>query len=309
MITVEKLAEDFNLDIVSGSEGLETRVENSQLTRPGIELAGLFDFFEHDRVQIFGSKEITFFGWLSDEDKEIRVDMLFQRRPPAFIFSRHVDVPEVFVRKGDDYGIPVLKSHMRTSELFSSLYQYLYAELAPRKSIHGTLVDINGIGVLIRGRSGIGKSEVALELIRRGHQLVADDRVDIYEREAGDVIGEAPDILKKHLEIRGIGIINVVQLFGASAFKENKPIMLLVELVAWQEGTEYDRLGIGMHTERLFETDIPLVQVPTTAARNIPTLIEAAAMDTRLKFLGTNMAEDFQKAVSHYINSKKKNDN
>lgn len=292
------------MHVESGEKGLGTTVENSQLTRPGIELAGLFDYFENDRVQIFGSKEITFFNRLSEEDKEIRVDILFQKKPPAFVFSKHVDIPEVFRKKGDHYRIPVLKSDLRTSELFSSLYQFLFSKLAPRKSLHGSLVDINGIGVLIRGKSGIGKSEVALELVRRGHQLVADDRVDIYEREIGLVVGEAPELIREHLEIRGIGVVNVVKLFGASAFKENKPINLIVELVAWQDEGDYDRLGLETESERIFETDIPYVQIPITAARSVPSLIEVAAMNTRLKALGTNMAKDFTEAVSQEIKRK-----
>ncbi len=306
-VTVKQLVEDFGFSVHSGNKGLSTRIKNSQLTRPGIELAGLFDFFEHDRVQIFGSKEVTFFSRLDEEDQEIRVDMMFKKEPPAFVFSRHVEIPAVFLKKGDEYGIPVLKSRLRTSELFSTLYQYLFSKLAPRRSVHGTLVDINGVGVLIRGKSGIGKSEVALELVRRGHQLIADDRVDIFEREAGHIIGEAPDLLKEHLEIRGIGIVNVVRLFGASAYRRNKEVMLVVELVAWQEDTDYDRLGLDTRTEKFFETEVPFVEIPITAARSVPSLIEVAAMNTRLRHLGTDMALDFSRAVSHEIERKAKN--
>ncbi len=306
-VTVEQLVEDFGFSVRSGKKGLSTRITNSQLTRPGIELAGLFDYFEQDRVQIFGSKEVTFFNRLDEDDQENRVDMLFQRTPPAFIFSRHVEIPSVFLQKGDEYDIPVLKSRLRTSELFSTLYQYLFSKLAPRKSVHGTLVDINGVGVLIRGKSGIGKSEVALELVRRGHQLVADDRVDIFEREVGHVLGEAPDLLKEHLEIRGIGIVNVVRLFGASAYRRSKEIMLVVELVAWQEDMDYDRLGLDKRTEKFFDTEIPLVEIPITAARSVPSLVEVAAMNTRLRKLGTDMALDFSNAVTHEIERKAKN--
>ncbi len=306
-ITIKQLVDDYDMKVVSGGEGLSVKVENSQLTRPGLELAGLFEFFEQDRIQIFGSKEVTFFGWLNDEDKNIRIDMLFKRRPPAFIFSKHVDVPQIFKDKGDYYNIPVLKSGMRTSELFSSLYQYLFAKLAPRKTMHGTLVDISGVGVLIRGKSGIGKSEVALELVRRGHQLVADDRVDYYEREIGNIIGEAPKLLAKHLEIRGIGIVNVVNLFGASAFKENKRIMLIVDLVTYEDNNAYDRLGLNMETERLFETEVTHMTIPVTAARSVASLVEVAALNARLHFLGTNMAKDFTDSLNTEISQKAKN--
>jgi len=303
-MTVNELVDTFDLEVYSGREGLDREITDAQLTRPGIELAGLFDFFEHKRVQIFGSKEVTFFGWLQEEEQESRVEALFRMQPPAFIFSKHVEPPEVFLRKGGEHNIAVLKSHLRTSELFSRLYQHLSSRLAPRESIHGTLVDINGVGVLIKGSSGIGKSEVALELVRRGHQLVADDRVDVFELEEGLLIGEAPPILRENLEIRGVGIVNVVKLFGASAFKETKAVTLLVELIAWREGVEYDRLGLDTETKRMFQTDVPFVQIPTTAARNVPTLIEAAAMNARLKALGTDMAEEFTEAVSREIERK-----
>ncbi len=305
-IDVKMIVDDFELEVFSGEQGLSREVKNSQLTRPGIELAGLFEFYEYDRIQIFGSKEVTFYGWLNDQDKEIRIEMLFEKKPPAFIFSKHVDIPTLFVEKGKQHGIPVLKSHLRTSELFSRLYQYLFAKLSPRTSIHATLVDINGVGVLMRGESGIGKSEVALELVRRGHQLVADDRVDIYQKEKGTVIGESPKLLKEHLEIRGIGIINVVKLFGASAIKEDKTIMLIVELMHWDEDADYDRLGLDDFTENLFETPVPLVKIPITAARSVPSLIEVAAMNARLKFMGVHMAQDFAQSISKEIDAKSK---
>lgn len=306
-ITVNKLVDDYQMEVISGKKGLSGKIEDSQLTRPGLELAGLFDFFEQNRIQIFGSKEVTFYGWLNNQDKDIRVDMLFERRPPAFIFSKHVDVPELFKQKGDYYNIPVLKSSLRTSELFSSLYQYLFANLAPRRTMHGTLVDISGVGVLIRGKSGIGKSEVALELVRRGHQLVADDRVDYYEREIGNIIGESPKLLAKHLEIRGVGIVNVVQLFGASAFKENKRIMVIVDLVSYEQDNNYDRLGVNMQTEKLFDTDVTHMTIPVTAARSVASLVEVAALNARLHFLGTNMAKDFTDALNKEISDKLKN--
>ncbi|MFH5882308.1 HPr(Ser) kinase/phosphatase [Liberiplasma polymorphum] len=306
MLTVQTLVNDFKLEVVSGEVGLSREIPQSQLSRPGIELAGLFDFYEHDRIQLLGSKEITFFWWLNEQDQEIRVNMLFEQMPPAFIFSTHVEIPEVFIRKGHDFGVPILKSEQRTSALASRLYQYLFAKLAPRKSLHGTLLDISGVGVLIRGESGIGKSEVALELVRRGHQLVADDRVDVYQKEEGLVIGEAPDLLKNYLEIRGIGLVNVVKLFGASAYKEDKTVMLIVELVHWDEHFDYDRLGIEDTTEKIFDTEIPYAKIPITAARSVSTLVEVAAMNARLKFMGTHMARDFMEALSTEIDKKNK---
>ena len=304
MVTVKNLVDQFNMKVLAGEAGLEHSITLDQITRPGLELAGLFEFYEEDRIQLIGSKEITFFWWLSETDQEIRVKMMFEKVPPAFVFSKHVEVPDVFIHFGNQFNVPVLKSHQRTNELFSNILQYLGQVLAPRTSIHGTLVDINGVGVLIRGKSGIGKSEVALELVRRGHQLVADDRVDVYESIEGVVVGEAPAILQKYLEIRGIGIVNVVKLFGASAFKESKRIMVIVDLLNFEPTGEYDRLGLEDVTERIFNTDIPNVKIPITAARSVPTLVEVAAMNARLKHLGTNMAQEFTEELSKNIQSK-----
>jgi HPr kinase/phosphorylase len=308
MLTIEQLARDIKLEIVSGQDAIGTIVDNPQLSRPGIELAGLYDFYEHHRLQLFGSKEITFFGWLNSEQQKERVAKLFEASPPAFIFSKKASIPQLFIDMGNKYNIPVLKSEQRTSELASRLYQYLFTKLAPRTSVHGTLLDINGVGVLIRGESGIGKSEIALELVRRGHQLVADDRVDLYERDEGTIIGESPDVLKEHLEIRGIGIVNVVKMFGAGAFKEDKKVMLFIDLVKWDESVDYDRLGLDNAYETVFDTKIPVAKIPVTAARNVSTLVEAAAMNTRLQMLGTHMAQDFSDKINTLISNKTKKD-
>lgn len=304
MITVEKLTQQLNLKFIAGEKGMSTPIKLAQISRPGLELAGMFEFYEQDRIQLIGSKEITFFWWLSESDQDIRVKMMFEKLPPAFVFSKHADIPEVFIKYANEFKVPLLKSQQRTNELFSKILQTLSEALAPRTSIHGTLVDINGVGVLIRGKSGIGKSEVALELVRRGHQLVADDRVDVYESTEGVVVGEAPAILQKYLEIRGIGIVNVVQLFGASAFKESKRIMVIVDLLTFENTVDYDRLGLEDVNERIFNTDIPNVKIPITAARSVPTLVEVAAMNARLKHLGTHMAKEFTEELTKNIQEK-----
>jgi len=306
-VTVLQLATRYKMEIIAGKEGLEHLITQTQITRPGLELAGMFDFYESDRLQLVGSKEMAFFWWLNEKDQDIRVDMMFEKKPPAFMFSKNVDIPQVFIDKAEKYGVALLKSRSKSSELFSSVYNYLFSRLAERISVHGTLVDINGIGVVIRGKSGIGKSEVALELVRRGHQLVADDRVDIYEREQGMLIGEAPEVLQKYLEIRGIGIVNVVKLFGASAFKDNKKIMLIVELIPFDSKKDYDRLGLDDVKEKIFDTEVPVVKIPITAARSVPSLVEVAAMNARLKFLGINMAEEFTEGLTVAMNNNKNN--
>lgn len=304
--TVKQLVKDFSLDVVAGEEGLVKIITEPQLSRPGIELAGMFDFYEYNRLQLFGSKEATFFKRLTENQQITRVDKLFRKQPPAFLFSKNAVVSDVIKNAGNEHGICVLKSNERTSALASELWPYLTAKLAQRQSFHATLLNINGIGVLIRGESGIGKSEVALELVRNGHQLVADDRVDLYEREAGTLIGEAPDVLKHYLEIRGIGVVDVVKLFGAQAFKEDQTVMLVVDLVDFDKQIDEDRLGIENRKEKLINTWVPHAKIPITAARSASMLVEVAAMNLRLKLLGTDMAKDFSESLNKAIESNAK---
>lgn len=301
MYKVEDLMKEFSLELVGGKDSIENEILKPQVSRPGLELAGLFEFYEFDRIQVLGSKEVTFFGWLNESDQNIRVRMLFDKRPPAFIFSRNTEIPELFIKLSEEYNTPVLKSQKKTSALLSGLYLLLSAKLSERIAQHGTLLDVNGVGVLVRGKSGLGKSEVALELVRRGHQLVADDRVDIYQREKGVVVGEAPELLKRYLEIRGIGIVNVVHLFGIKAFKDNKKIMLVIDLERWDQTKTYDRLGVEEETITFFDTDVAHVKIPVSPGRNTASLVEIAAINARNKFLGTNSAVEFVESVDNKI--------
>ncbi len=306
MYKVIDLMNEYNLELLSGKDGVQNNIEKEQVSRPGLELAGLFEFYEYDRVQVIGSKEVTFFGWLNKEDQEIRTKMLFEKNPPAFIFSKNADVPEVFIRYSNEFNVPVLRSQKKTSALLSGLYLLLSARLAKRITQHGVLMDIHGVGVLVRGKSGLGKSEVALELVRRGHQLVADDRVDIYQREKGIVVGEAPEILKRYLEIRGVGIINVVHLFGIKAFKDDKKIMLVVDLERWDTTQNYDRIGTEEDRITFFDTEIALVKIPVSPGRNTASLVEIAALNARSKYLGTNSAKEFVDALDNQIKRKER---
>jgi len=310
-ITIQQVIEALKLEVIAGHEGITQEVKNPSLSKPGLELAGMFDFYEHDRIQIIGSKEGTFFHWLNASDQIIRVRMLFEKKPPAFVFSKNVVIPDVFIRFGNEYHIPVLKSSYKTSSLFSELFTYLQSKLSERISIHGVLLDINGVGVIITGQSGIGKSEVALELIRRGYMLVADDLIEIYQKEKGVVIGEAPDILKKFLEIRGIGIVNVVYLFGARAYRETKRISLIVNLVKWDDNKTFDRLGLTEEKEMILDTEVTTLSLPITEARNTATLVEAAAYDYKSKMLGYHSAQTFSDQLNYKIknNASKLGDN
>jgi HPr kinase/phosphorylase len=305
-ITVKQVIEGLRLEILAGAEGVHRIVKNPSLSKPGLELAGMFDFYEHDRIQIIGSKESAFFHWLNESDQQIRVRMLFEKEPPAFIFSKNVVVPEIFLQLASEFHIPVLKSTYRTTSLFSELFSFLQAKLAERTTLHGVLLDINGVGVVITGKSGVGKSEVALELVRRGYMLVADDIVEIYEVEKGILIGEAPELLKKFLEIRGIGIVNVVYLFGVRAYRESKRISMIVNLEKWDDNQDYNRLGLTEEKRMIFDTEVVYLNIPITEARNTATLVEAAANDFKSKRLGYNSAVDFNNALTIKIQANAK---
>jgi HPr kinase/phosphorylase len=301
-LMIKEIIEGLKLEILAGHEGVSRKVSIPALSKPGLEFAGMFEFYENDRIQIIGSKEATYFHTLEPDIQDERVKSMFEKDAPAFVFSKNVDIPEIFLKYGDIYNIPILKSFYKTTSLFSELYAFLQAALAERTSMHGVLLDINGVGVLITGKSGLGKSEVALELIRRGYILVADDMVEIYQIEKGVLIGEAPDILKKYLEIRGVGIVNVVYLYGVKAYREKKRISLIVELQKWEDEIQkYDRLGLKTDQRKIFDTYVSYAALPITEARNTATLVEAAAFDYKSKTMGYNSATEFNLQLNAQI--------
>lgn len=296
-ITIEKIMKDNKLELVSGAAGLKRHCVEDMITRPGLEFTGFFDYFDAKRVILVGSKEVTFLSRQTKELIEQNVRKIFECHPPCIVFSLKVSIPEIFIKLGDEYGICILKSNMRTTPTSSKLYNYLQEHLAETISVHGTFLDINGMGTLIIGKSGIGKSETSLDLIKRGHQLIADDLVEIMEKEPGNLIGTAPDILKRYMEIRGIGIVDVVTMFGAGAYRDRKNLRLVVELEAWNEDKYYDRIGLEHQTIKYFNTEITKITIPVLPGRTVSLLVESAAMNEKLKLLGHFAALDFVSQV------------
>ncbi len=297
-LKIKHVIKDMDLILLSDEKSLERQVKSEMLSRPGVELAGFLDFFDQDRIVLIGSKESHFMNLLDAETKKKRLEAIFKKRPPGIIFSINVDVEDMMLEFGNKYDIAIMKSKIRTTPLSGQLYAYLHSKLAPRTSVHGVLLDIHGMGTMITGKSGIGKSETALELIKRGHILVSDDRVDIFEAAPGVLIGSAPRILEKYIEVRGIGIVDVVSMFGAGAYRENKKIRLVVELEQWEEGKHYDRLGIETDSIKIFNTEIAKITIPVLPGRNVATLVESAAMNQKLKYLGFDAALELTKAVA-----------
>lgn len=227
----------------------------------------------------------------------MNVRKIFELKPPCIVFSVKVVVPELFKALGDEYGICVLKSNLRTTPTSSKLFNYLQDHLGQTISVHGTFLDINGMGTLVIGKSGIGKSETSLDLIKRGHQLIADDLVEILEKEPGNLIGRAPEILKRFMEIRGIGIVDVVTMFGAGAYRDRKNLRLVVELETWDENKYYDRLGLEEQKIKYFNTEITKVTIPVLPGRSVSLLVESAAMNEKLKLMGHFAAKEFTQKV------------
>lgn len=292
-ITIEKIMKDNKLTLISGKGGLKRHCVEDMIARPGLEFTGFFDYFDSKRVVLVGSKEATFLSQQSQDVVEKNVRKLFELNPPCIVFSVKVKIPEIFIQLGDEYNICILKSTMRTTPTSSKLYNYLQEHLAETISVHGTFLDINGMGTLIIGKSGIGKSETSLDLIKRGHQLIADDLVEIMEKEPGNLIGTAPDILKRYMEIRGIGIVDVVTMFGAGAYRDRKNLRLVVELETWNEEKNYDRLGLDHATIKYFNTEITKITIPVLPGRTVSLLVESAAMNEKLKLLGHHAALEF----------------
>lgn len=300
-LRIRKMIKDCDLEVLAGKKGVDFTVDVEMISRPQFEIMGNFEFSDPQRLMIIGVQESNYLESHTKEEREKMVKGLFNLKPPAIIFPVNPEVEKVldlFKRFGDEYNVPILRSNLNTTPLNSMLYVYLHKELSETISVHGVLMDIHGMGCLIIGGSGIGKSETALELIKRGHILVSDDLVDIYESSAGSLIGTAPRILKRYLEIRGIGIVDVISMFGSGAYRERKRIHMVVELEYWQKDKEYDRLGIGSDTMKYFNTEIPKITIPVLPGRNIATLVESAAMNEKLKEMGYNAAVTFTQNVS-----------
>ena len=302
-VTTKDVMEKFNLQLVSGQEGIGRYITTSDISRPGLEMAGYFTHYPANRVQLLGKTEISFFELLPKKDKVDRVGKLCTPNTPAIIISRGLNVPDELIEASAEANVPVLVSNLTTTQFSSRLTNYLESMLAPSTAIHGVLVDIYGIGVLILGKSGVGKSETALELVKRGHRLVADDCVEIRQEAENLLVGSPPPLLEHLLEIRGIGIIDIMTLFGASAVRPNKRITLVVELELWDENKNYDRLGLDEEKMQIIDTKLTKLTIPVQPGRNVSVIIEVAAMNYRLKRKGFNAAEEFSRRLDEVIAS------
>ncbi len=292
-IKVKEVIDHFKLEIVSGESGVHRLITTSDISRPGLEMAGFFTYYPAERVQLLGKTELTFFDALQPHEKEERIHKLCHPNTPCIIITRENEIPEELKQIGDKQKLCILRTKESTTKFSSKLTDYLEGRLAPTTNLHGVLVDVYGVGILITGGSGIGKSESALELVKRGHRLIADDNVEIRQPAANVLIGKAPRLLRHLLEIRGIGIINVMTLFGAGAIRSEKKIVLVIHLELWQEGRQYERVGLDEEKIKIIDTEVPLLTLPVRPGRNLAVIIEVAAMNFRLKNMGYNAAVQF----------------
>ena len=291
-IPVENLVDKFDL-VQLNDEEIDNVIEVSDIKRPGLELAGFFDYFTPERIQILGRTELSFIKELSPELLEKRFNKLFSYDIPCIIITRGLEPPQSVVDLSNNSGIPIFKIDCSTTNFVSLLSGYLETEFAPEVTKHGVLVDVYGVGLFIRGKSGIGKSESALGLVKKGHRLIADDAVVIRRVMQDTLVGRSPEISKHYMELRGLGIINVQTLFGAGAVREEQSIDFIVELEQWDEDTEYDRLGLSEEEKEILGVTLPLVTIPVRPGRNLTMVLEVAAMNYRLKNMGYNAASEF----------------
>ncbi|MFD2334251.1 HPr(Ser) kinase/phosphatase [Cohnella sp. GCM10020058] len=300
-VRVSELVQQFQLEVVAGSEGMRRTIVTDDLNRPGLEMAGYYDYYPAERTQILGKTELAFLEKLTSEERLERMRQICAEETPCIIITRGLDAPEELIQVAEERHFPVLRSTTATTTLLSRITNFLEKKLAPTTTIHGVLVDVYGVGMLITGGSGIGKSETALELVKRGHRLIADDAVEIRQTADNYLYGSAPELIQHLLEIRGLGILNVMTLFGAGAVRNTKQIGLVIKLENWQQDKQYDRLGLDEETTRIIDTDVPLVTVPVRPGRNLAVILEVAAMNFRLKRMGYNAALQFTNKLTEAI--------
>ena len=304
-VSLDKLARESHLTVAYTPKDLDQfKVYTAEVYRPGIMLAGYYQYFDRTRIQIIGLTELSYLNELDPEIRRTHLEKLFSFQPPAVILTRGFEPLPEMMEFAQKYGVPLLQSAEMTSPLMSSLIQALSTELAPRITRHGVLVEVYGEGILILGDSGVGKSETAIELVKRGHRLIADDAVEIRKVSSRQLVGNAPEVLRHYIELRGIGVINVAKLFGMGAVKDSCNIDLIINMVPWRDGEAYDRLGIETQYTEILDVKVPSITIPITPGRNLAVIFEVAAINNRQKRMGYNAAMEFTEQMSKFFANK-----
>lgn len=292
-VSLSKIISEFSLETLAlEGNAEEIMISSAEVNRPGLHIAGYFDFFDEKRIQIIGKSEEGFLRCFSPEKASLRIRQLFSRKPAAVIICRGLQFEKEHIAIAKEYGVPLLRSSESTSAFTAALIAFLNLHLAPRITRHGVLVEVYGEGILLLGESGVGKSETAIELVKRGHRLIADDAVEIRRVSSKALVGTAPDNIRHFIELRGIGIINASRIFGAGSVKLTEKIDLVINLEQWDVNKTYDRMGLENQTTEILDLQIPSLTIPVKPGRNLAVIIEVAAMNSRQKKLGYNAAQD-----------------
>ena len=301
-VPLKKLVDEFRLDIAYASTDYESiRITVEDVARPGLQLAGFFDHYEPMRLQVMGNVEMSYMAKLSPGERAAVYDRLFSYKFPALLVARGIEPHTEMLRMASKYNITILRSPDPTSAVVSTIITYLKSALAPRITRHGVLVEVYGEGILLTGDSGIGKSEAAVELLKRGHRLIADDAVEIRKVSTNSLVGTAPELIRNYIELRGIGIINVAKLYGMGAVKLENEINLVVNIVPWNTQEIYDRLGLEEQFTEMLGVKVPMNTIPITPGRNLAVILEVAAMNNRQKKMGYNAALEFTEQINRHF--------
>jgi HPr kinase/phosphorylase len=291
----------LGLVLMAGRRGLNKKITHSQVQKMGLAMTGFIKFINPERLQIIGNTEMDYLRILSVEQQEKVIHEICSLDLSCLVITRNLEIPQLLLQEAEQRGIPLFRTALRSFDFIERVSKFLGEKLASTTSMHGVLIEVYGVGVLLLGKSGIGKSECALDLVLRGHQLVADDMVYIQKRSPSSLIGSGFDVIKHHMEIRGLGIINIRSLFGVEAIREQKKIELVLELLEWDTNQEYDRLGFEEEKHSILGVELPMLRIPVTPARNLTTIIEVAARNHLLKVMGYDSALEFEKKLLRKI--------
>ncbi len=304
-VPLSTLVKEFKLEVAFASTDYEAiRLTVEDVGRPGLQLSGYFDHFEPMRLQVMGNVEMSYLAKLSLQDRTRVYDQLFSYKFPALLIARNIPPDDQCMEMAKKNNVTILRSSEATSAIVSTIITYLKSALAPRITRHGVLVEVYGEGILLIGDSGIGKSEAAVELLKRGHRLIADDAVEIKKVSANSLVGNAPALIRNYIELRGIGIINVAKLFGMGAVRSENEINLVVNIVPWNTQQVYDRLGLEEQYMELLGVNVPMYTIPITPGRNLAMILEVAAMNNRQKKMGYNAALEFTEQINRHFDEK-----
>ncbi len=297
-VKLSKVIEEFGLETVYLPDLPEyIEITSTKVNRPGLQMVGFYDHYEPERVQIIGKVENLYLAALPHEECRRRVEDFFATRPAAVMVTTSIQIENETVALAEKYRVPLLRTAKTSSDFMAALIAFLNVELGQRITRHGVLVEVYGEGILLLGDSGVGKSETAIELIKRGHRLIADDAVEIKRVSATTLVGRAPDIIRHYVELRGVGIVDVRRLFGMGAVKDTEKIDLVINLEPWKEGKMYDRLGLDEEKTNILGIAVPSITIPVSPGRNLSVVIEVAAMNNRQKRMGYNTAAEFNKRL------------